>query len=773
MTIPYRRWTRFEQRTLEAFYASPPGTVAVVGNWTETMYYRCMVGDENLATASDYRWYGLFRPIAGTDFQSRDGMDEVMSIEFNHVVIEEQDTSNLTSFQMIHGIVDNDNAWDKNRVNGKYYDGVNVWDSFPAVDVCGGYYDTIATADLPAVYNPWFPAYKAGIGAWANSKQADFFRGCAMFYAANYSPDAPGSGEIFRAEFQPCYLKVRYFNAVVNSMDRFWAPTTGGVALVLTGLGFKNANAEIDENGPTNPGGWGDLVDNIYFEGLQGQGSTTLTRSAGDFTVDSNTQITIPSGKFPALDAGSYSIKLRKVMSDVGPNVESYAGDWRCATDGLVTEGERLSIYISDTYVAREHREKKGPILLTDWMLKDKTGTGVNKYYSMAYVRCADKVYKGNLLRISSIPRGMEDKTGLFKTADVTLDLANNDLEFSKLLAGTTVLKNRMVKVYQQYLDEPYGWRSHVITMFIDDYDLNDEIFTVKLKDVTQKYFKKKVPQYLCEEAEFSNIHPDKKGAAMPEVLGLCSRTTGEKKGQVEAICINTATFKYLAARRSLKSIDQVYVDNVLEAGGNWSVSYEDGGRTYITFTGDKGDAKITYNCKGYAYGGLNSSNGYVQNPVYVILYYLLVIMGIPFHMINFDSFEDLAEKHENMSEDESGKLILQKQRGPDEVLREMLPGGQCYVGKDGKISIKKKDISNYQTNEGEDAPVVFKQIDVIGKSSREYNMDEAINVIDARYDYIPTHDLFHSHVKDERQNIIDEFEEEAHDRHREFPLEV
>ena len=627
-------------------------------------------------------------------------------------------------------------------------------------------YDVIATADLPAVYNPWFPAYLAGTGAWANAHMADFFRGGAQFAVANYAPDAPASGEIFRAEFHPNYMRVRYFNAVVNSLDRMWAPTTGGVALVLTGLGFKNANAEIDTNGSTNPGGWGDLVDNIYFEGLQGQGSTTLTRASGDFTVDSNTQITIPLAKFPSLSAGSYSIKLRKVMSDVGPNVESYAGDWRCDADGRVTEGERFSIYISDTYVDREHRQKKGPILLTDWNLKNKTGTAVNRYYSMDYGRCPDKVYKGNLLRISSIPRGVDDKTGLFKTADVTLDLANNDLEFSKLLAGPNVFKNQMVKIYQAYLDEPYGWRSHVITMFIDNYSLKDEVFTVKLKDVTQKYFKKKVPQYLCTEAEYSNIHVDKRGAPMPEVLGLCSLTTGEHNGEVEAICINTTTYKYLAARRSLYSIDQVYADDVVVAGGNYTVSYEDGGRTYITFTGDQGDAKITYNCKGYAYGGLDSSNGYVQNPIYTILYYLLVIMGIPFHLVDFDSFETLATKLENMDEDESGKLILQKQTEPSEVLREMLPEAQCYVGKEGKIAIKKKDISNYQTNAGVTARAVFKQFDVIGQSDRDYGMNEVINVINARYNYMPTHDIFKSSIKDERDNIIDEFDEEIHDGH-------
>lgn len=773
MTIPFREWTTFDLATLEAFYASPPGTIVAIGNWTETRYSHCMVGDDNLAGASDYKWHTIFRPKADTDFQSRDGMDEIMSIEFNHLITEEQDTSNLTSFLMLHGILDNDNAWERLRANGKYYDGVNAWDAYPHQDVAALDYDTIATADLPKVYNPWFPAFLAGTGAWANIHQADFFRGGANFAASNYAPDAPAAGEIFRAEVHPNYMRVRFFNPVVNELSRMWAPTAGGVALVFTGLGFNNANAEIDTNGSTNPGGWGDLVDNIYFEGLQGQGSTTLTRASGDFTVDSNTQITIPLAKFPALSAGSYDIKLRKVMADVGPNIEGYAGDWRCDADGRVSEGTRFTIYISDTYVAREHREKKAPLILTDWNLKNKAGTAVNKYYSMDIVRCPDKVYTQNLIQMSSIPRGIDDKTGLFRVADLTLDLANHKLEFSKLLAGTTVFKNQIVKIYQAYPDEPYGWRSHIISMIIDDYSLSDEIFQVKLKDITQKYFRKKVPNYLCTSAEYSNIHPDKDGAPMPEALGLCSLTTGENLGAIEAICINTATFKYLAARRTLKSIPQVYSDNVLMATpANYSVSYEDGGRTYITFTQDQGDKKVTFNCQGYSYGGMNSSDGYVRNPAYITLYYLLVILGVPFAMIDFDSFEDLATKYENMSEDETAKLILQKQRDPNEVLLELLAGAKIFTAKDGKIKIQKKDISTYQTNNGNTAPIIFRQWDIIGGSSRTYNMRDAINMINSRFDYFPTWELFGSAVEEINENLIDDYEGRIEPHWKEF-LEV
>lgn len=774
MTIPYREWTIIDKANLKAYYASPPGTLTAIGDWTETHQKLTYIGDENSAGTHDTKWYAIFRPRAGQDFQSRDGMDEIMSIEFAIDVNLTQDTSNMTSFQLIHGITNNNNAWEKDRVNGKYYDGVNQWDAYGTRQHAAALdYETITISALPLTYSPWFVAYKAASGAWANAYQADFWRGGAHFRALNYNPDAPAAGEIFKVFLYPLYMRVRFFNPVVNSMDRMWAPTAGGVALVLTGLGFKNGNAEIDTNGNTNPGGWGDLVDNIYLEGLQGQGSTTLTRSSGDFTVDSNTQITIPSGKFPALSAGSYEIKLRKVMADVGPNVEGYAGAWRCDEDGRVREGEKFTIYISDTYEDREHREKKGWILLTDWHLKNKLGTEVLKYYSFDYVRCPGKVYKGNLARISAVPRGMDDRSGLFKVADLTLDLANNDLEFSKLLAGTTILKNQKVKIYMAYADEPEGWKSHVITMIIDDYSLDGENFQVKLKDITQKYFRKNIPHYLCTKEAYANIHPDKDGEPMPELIGLASFTTGENKGEVEAICVNTSTFKYLAARGSLKSIDQVYSDNVLKSTPvDYAVSYGDGGITYITFTGDQGDNKVTYNGKGYAYTGINSDDGYVRNPVYIALYFLLVIMKIPFSMIDFNSFEDLATKLENMSEDETGKLILQKSRDPEEILKDLLPGAKCYIAKDGRIAVGKKDVSNFATNNSDTAPVIFKQIDVLGKAQRVYNMRDAVNVINARFDWIPVWDLFKSTSVAESSSAIDRFEDRMEEREHE-PLEV
>jgi len=611
-------------------------------------------------------------------------------------------------------------------------------------------------------------SYQSGVGTWLNAKQDYLVDNGVYMEIVNYDPTAPDatseyvyfSGLIWRTT-------IFYFNPIVNSLDRLWAPSAGGVAVVLTGLGFDNLDSELETGGPARGGsGWQDRVDKIHFEGLQGQGTTSLSCTAGDFTVDSNTQITIPANKFPALAAGTYHIKLEKenVNLDANTDITGYAGDWNCDSDGRCYTSTRITFYVSDVYVDREFRERKAPLVLSDWHLRDRSdGSEVMKYYAMDYIRATDRVYKGNLSAISSIPRGFEGKTGLFKISDLTLDLANNDLEFSKLLAGNTILKNQIVKVYQAYPDEPFGWRSHIISLIIDDYSLEDEIFKVKLKDITQKYFRADVPRNVCSsdygDVDYSNIHPDNNGAPVPEVVGLCSLTTGEFRGQVEAICIDTANYKYLAANGVLYSIDEVYSDDVVAVStSNYSVSVEEG-RTYITFTSDQEDKKVTFNCKGVSYSGLNSDNGYVQNPAYITLYFLLEILSVSPDLIDFASFDDLATVYDNMGEGEAGKLILQDKADPMDVLQDLLAGSKIFTKKDGRLTVGKKDMSNFSTNNGNPAPIIFRQLEAVGKAFRKYNLRDAISAISAEFDYCPTWDLFKSNAYQGADIVIDPWE--------------
>ncbi|GAG37296.1 unnamed protein product, partial [marine sediment metagenome] len=224
--------------------------------------------------------------------------------------------------------------------------------------------------------------------------------------------------------------------------------------------------------------------------------------------------------------------------------------------------------------------------------------------WSEADVRCPDKFYEGILMETSSFKRELDDKVGMFKIADMTLKLSNHKKKFSTLLEEYD-FKDQLIRLYHAFIHEPESWKTHIVTMICEDYNIEGTSFEMILKDVSQKYFGKTVPQTVClkesadEDAEvFPDIHEKAEGLPMPEVLGLASLIEDEYKGAVEALYIDTVNFRYLAAAGGLHSIQEVYADNELVPDHLYEITYDDG-HTIINFDGDQEDAIITFNCKG------------------------------------------------------------------------------------------------------------------------------------------------------------------------------
>ncbi len=290
---------------------------------------------------------------------------------------------------------------------------------------------------------------------------------------------------------------------------------------------------------------------------------------------------------------------------------------------------------------------------------KNKLGTETLKRYSPIDARAPGRFYDGRIKSISSLQRSIDDDTGLFRTADMNVILANTDYEFSKLLASN-YLKGQVAKLYHFWMDEPERLREHIITLFVEDQSLRGPDFKVKMKDAIQKYFEKKVPFNVCTNSQFPNIHSDYEGEPKPVIIGQASLTSGENLGAVQEIYTNTSLFQYLAADGILPSVLQVYSDNVLmSAPADYVIGYA--AETYINFTGDQGDNIVSFNARGYSFGAWDSTNNYVQNPAYIMLYFLRFIMEIPFSQLDVQSFDDLADIYDNMGVGTSGKLILQR----------------------------------------------------------------------------------------------------------------
>ena len=134
-------------------------------------------------------------------------------------------------------------------------------------------------------------------------------------------------------------------------------------------------------------------------------------------------------------------------------DVWSWAGDWQCTLIGLVSAGVRISILADDT-PPKEARGRGRSILFMDAEKKATAGGVITKvYYSQDVVRAPDRVYEGIITTISSFRRGLDDKTGLFKTADCTVTLSNQTKKFSKLLASY-FFKDQIATFYHAFIEE-------------------------------------------------------------------------------------------------------------------------------------------------------------------------------------------------------------------------------------------------------------------------------------------------------------------------------
>lgn len=763
MAIPYRDWNRFRIATLRAQWTGAPDSA---DEFTTVHYANARVGQGYITgTKPYYSSYVIGRGHEDDDFQQRTGLTVGMKARLGFQVIGIQDTSSpsMVDCDLVHAILDDPaspNTWHKDKVSGRYYDGVNQWDDYyPNFQLNGGDYIEVPIADVPKSYEFVFCAFRAGADAFFNSYTEEFFRNGFFLYAGNYNPIMPNAnGEHYYIGLDFHYLKVYFFEPVVNSFSAYCMEPAGGDEIILTGLGFNNLDSEISAGG-ASPANWTDAVDEIYFEGLQGQGTTTLKFTDGDFTIESNSQITIPS--MPALALGTYNVRLMKltVAQNVG-NVSAYAGDWACAADGRCHESSRISFLV---VTDKKDCYKKGPAInLTKWTFKNKDGDTAIRYYSYTDIRTPLTLYDGRLTGFSTLKREIDDKVGLFNVSDINAIVANTDNAISILMADY-FMKNQFVEFFNVFDGEPSGWKESIAKMIVEDYEQVGTTWLFKMKDITKKYMKRRVPIYRCLEEDFPNIHKEIINRSMPDVVGLNTLTTGEQKGATEALLIDTTTYKYLAARGSLKSIDQVYSANELISSSDYTITWENwpgqfNGVTYITFDNDQEENKITYNAKGYMFYPWNASAGYVRNPAYVIAFFLAFIMEIPVQLLDLDSFDDLATVFENLGWEDTGRYYIQDPKDPMAELARLLYtyGVKLFPDYYGRLSAARKDISNYTTS-----IILFDQIDLLKPAKRKYNLHDAVNKVEAKYDFYPSASYFKSSEKDTRQKSIEDFETE------------
>jgi len=376
--------------------------------------------------------------------------------------------------------------------------------------------------------------------------------------------------------------------------------------------------------------------------------------------------------------------------------------------------------------------------------------------------------YDGYVKSMSNLKRAIDDKTGLFQIADLNLTLQNATKYFSSKLTNR-ILKNQEVIMYHAWTDEAEANKSHFMTFIVEDHSIKGPDFLVKLKDISQKYFTIKVPKDICTSDDYPNIHADYEGWVKPEVLGVASVGAGhEHQGAVQAVYVDTTTGRFIAANRPLHDITEVYLDDALQnTPGDYTWFVMDGD-TYIDFGVAPTDEVVSFNAEGYSRGAWDSVNGFIENPAYIILFYLRFIMGIPASLIDIPAFTALADYYEAVGEEKSCYLVLQERQDAMEVLRQIVftAGAKGWINMDGEFTAARKDTDDW-TIANTDYHI-FEQTDLIGSPHRKWNLTAAINTITSQFGYIPWQRLYAGATSEYRDNRYGDqpAEDEVRDRH-------
>jgi len=396
------------------------------------------------------------------------------------------------------------------------------------------------------------------------------------------------------------------------------------------------------------------------------------------------------------------------------------------------------------------------------------------EYLAPIDTRAPTTFYDGRIKQMSSLKRAVDDKTGLFQIADMSVTLANEDKHYSQMLASH-ILKNQEATLYHAWTEEDEDLKLEIIKLIVEDHSMKGPDFIIKFKDITQKYFTKKVPENICTSDEFPDIHPDYEGACMPEILGNASLSDAyEHPGAVQAIYVDTTGPPYRClASAGLITIptDEVWIGDVQKTTpAQYSVVQTDG-RTYIHFVAgqDPGDDTVAFNAHGYSIPAWDSANGYIQNLAYIIEYFLRFIMDIPTTLVNAPSFATLAGYYEEMGVDENCYLILQDREDGMEVLRQLLftGGAKGFMAMDGKFNVKRKNICNWEITPGGPAHI-FEQIELFGSPHRKWNLTSAINTVNVEYGLIPWQNFYTGAKSEYRDNRYERDMEDDIRRERE-----
>jgi len=202
------------------------------------------------------------------------------------------------------------------------------------------------------------------------------------------------------------------------------------------------------------------------------------------------------------------------------------------------------------------------------------------------------------------------DSSGALGAPETTMTLDDTDRQIAMLTEGDEA-NNLVGCAVRRYLAHPH-------VAFADWHLLFDGVITkepefpsegrsaVVTARVDDSALELRAPRqgWTIDRTSWPNAHPDAITKSAPLVMGPHDSSNFQTSpGFLPGLHVDTLAHKYAFAAWRMKSIDAIFVDDVLTASG-WTMSYATCRRgrvwTIVTFTASQGDAKITANGTGY-----------------------------------------------------------------------------------------------------------------------------------------------------------------------------
>lgn len=258
------------------------------------------------------------------------------------------------------------------------------------------------------------------------------------------------------------------------------------------------------------------------------------------------------------------------------------------------------------------------------------------RYYSYHGVRATTQFYKDRIIELGAISRETPPLGGAYSISDLTVSVANTDMEFSEL-AGAGPIYDRAVRVR---FGDPQRGLSRMTVIFTGqitgDWDISEHVFKFNARDVRYDRFQESVAGSMKRlvTSVFPNLPGGTPAHVVPAVygdvrvdpdidLGPSYGGSYDGGGPLPAYLIDPDLNRYVVADSAVKGVPQVFVYGVLADPADYTVTeavYGGQTMTFLDFAVSPLDPQrtseleVTVSVQGKVDG--SSSGDLIDNPI-------------------------------------------------------------------------------------------------------------------------------------------------------------